>query len=82
MASNQQSPTSHLIGLTKYKRKRRSPPMSSSSGNNRGKAPRLVSYCPECPQTHAADPENHVHVTVTARTKKGSCKSGHVWDIV
>ncbi len=76
------TPTSHLVGMTKYKRKRKIPPMSSSPGENRGRAPRMVSYCPECPQQHPADPEKHIHATITSRTKRGSCKNGHTWDIV
>lgn len=68
--------------MTKYKRKRRIPPMSSSAGSNRGRAPRLVSYCPECPKTNVADPENENHVTCTPKTKIGTCKNGHIWNII
>lgn len=77
-----QTPTSHLVGLTKRKLRRISPPLSSSPGENRGRAPKLVSYCPECQPTNVAHPQYNVHVSVTARTKTASCKAGHIWKVV
>lgn len=76
------TPTSHLVGLTKYKVKRTTPPRSSTAGNNHGRPAKFVTYCPECPPLHPANPENDIHVTTSAHAKTASCKHGHIWNVV
>lgn len=73
------TPTSHLVGDTKYKRKRRFPPGSGTAGNNHGRPPQLITYCPECPIPSLADPEKAVRVGVSEKKRLARCPNGHIW---
>jgi hypothetical protein len=75
----QVGPLSHLVGMTKYKRKRKY--MSSTAGNNHGRAAKLTTYCPFCPPTSPADPEQHPHAVVSKHSTKAACPKGHMWKI-
>ena len=74
-------------GLTRRKLKRpntKGTKFSSEKGGNRGRAARIVSYCPfdlNSGGVSLADPEKMVHVTVARRTRVGKCKNGHSWII-
>jgi hypothetical protein len=74
-----QTPTSHLVGATKRFRKRNHG--SSTAGSNRGRSARFVTYCPECPNSNMANPEQAEHLTVSAYTKTATCRAGHRWKI-
>ena len=49
---------------------------SSTPGNNRGKPASIRVACYQCPTT-AGDT---VYISVTSKTKKAICKSGHTID--
>jgi hypothetical protein len=51
---------------------------SSTSGNNRGRPPKIVVYCPECPIPNMANPEDSTKLPVSAKKKVGKCPKGHV----
>lgn len=70
-------PLSHLVGMTKKKKKKRH--QSRTDGNNRGKSAKIVTYCPFCPATSQADPESNSRQVVTQSSTKGSCTKGHTW---
>lgn len=51
---------------------------SGHTGKWTGNA-KYVTYCPECKQE--VDPRATSHVTVSAKTKRATCKNGHEWAV-
>jgi hypothetical protein len=73
----QYGPLAHFVGNTKIRRKIKH--QSRTDGNNRGKASKLVTYCPFCTIQDMGHPESASRAVVSSFTIKGSCSKGHTW---
>jgi hypothetical protein len=55
---------------------------SSTKGDNKGKAHTYRVACPECPVVNSIEsPDGCTYVSVGARTRRATCKRGHVFDV-
>lgn len=72
--------TAALAGSTKRKQRLKMAGHNSERGGARGRY-KYVSYCPDCQPVSVGDPEQNVHVGVTAATRFAVCRMGHRWAV-